>query len=161
MFFGKRIDAPLSPQFFCFFGSLFFFLQNCLRHTHLGPGRGGLTGCGVLGPSPSLSLSVTDGTGESGVTQGPVHKGRNQRSSELKSKRLEGALQKGQLRRDRRRWRRIRNLRQGVGRVARTCQSRKDRSKRWELMERWRSPRVTGVNGATGDDRPASKSMCR
>ena len=92
----------------------------------------------AIGLSPWLSLSVTDGTGESGVTQGPVHKGRNQRS-ELKSKRLEG--------RDRRRWRRIRNfrnLRQGVQWVARTCHSRKDRSKRWELMERWPSPGVTG-----------------
>ena len=60
------------------------------------PGRGGVAGWGVKGPS--LSQSVTDSVGEGGawVTPGPVKAEKIQRS-ELKSNRIEGALRKGQL----------------------------------------------------------------
>ena len=61
------------------------------------PGRGGVTGWGVKGPS--LSQSVTDSVGEGGawVTPRPVKAEKIDQRSELKSNRIEGALRKGQL----------------------------------------------------------------
>ena len=61
-------------------------------------------------------------------------------------------------------WRRRHWRPGGDRRVARTCQSRKGQSKIWSKFKRWPSPAaggVTGVQGATGEARPASESKRR